>query len=75
MSDDDVDAPVQPISYAQFQLELVAARAEYKRKEAELVQRLRMFQAGCNHAASTYHPDPSGNNDSYTICDLCNKEL
>ena len=29
----------------------------------------------CKHWATTYHPDPSGNNDSETTCDICGVEL
>lgn len=28
----------------------------------------------CDHPDTTHHPDPSGNNDSYTSCNICGKE-
>lgn len=32
-------------------------------------------QSRCAHADHTYYPDASGNNDSYTLCNVCGKEL
>lgn len=29
----------------------------------------------CEHPLTTYHPDPSGNNDSTTLCLICGKEI
>jgi hypothetical protein len=29
----------------------------------------------CPHLETTYHPDASGNNDSWSECDLCGKEF
>ncbi len=49
--------------------------AEYKAKRDALKQTLREAQAKCDHPKTTYHPDPSGNNDSYTECDVCGKEI
>ena len=49
--------------------------AEYKAKRDALKQTLREAQAVCKHEKTTYHPDPSGNNDSYTECDVCGKEV
>ncbi len=28
----------------------------------------------CDHPETTFHSDPSGNNDSYFSCDVCGKE-
>lgn len=49
--------------------------AEYKAKKDALRQTLREAQAKCDHHKTTYHPDPSGNNDSYTECDICGAEV
>jgi hypothetical protein len=35
----------------------------------------RIVQLECPHYLTTYYPDPSGNNDSSTQCDICGKEL
>ncbi len=48
---------------------------EYKAKHAALKATLRIAQQQCKHEKTTYHPDPSGNNDSYTECDVCGMEL
>ena len=29
----------------------------------------------CKHWATTFHPDASGNNDSFSTCDVCGAEL
>ena len=49
--------------------------AEYSARREILRQNLRAAQAVCEHPKTTYHPDPSGNNDSYTECDVCGQEL
>lgn len=36
---------------------------------------IRKMQGMCKHQDTTYHPDPSGNNDSYTECNICGKSL
>ncbi len=41
----------------------------------ELKKHKTEIQAKCNHYSTTYYPDASGNNDSYTECDVCGKEL
>lgn len=38
---------------------------EVKKKE------LKELQKACKHQLTTYHPDPSGNNDSWYECDIC----
>lgn len=48
---------------------------EYNAKKLGLKIILKEAQAKCNHPRTTYHPDPSGNNDSYIECDVCGKEL
>ena len=34
-----------------------------------------LIMRSCEHLVATYHGDPSGNNDSCIICDICGKEL
>ncbi len=36
---------------------------------------LRRIREACKHWQTTYYPDPSGNNDSSTTCDICGKDL
>lgn len=54
---------------------LEALDAEYKTKKDALKASLREAQKQCKHEKTTYHPDPSGNNDSYTECDYCGAEI
>lgn len=42
-------------------------------KEKDL--ELQAFQKMCKHPLTNYYPDPSGNNDSYTECDICGAEV
>jgi ribosomal protein S27E len=44
-------------------------RHELKRKELD-EQFLKVRQK-CKHWQTTFHPDPSGNNDSYYECTIC----
>jgi hypothetical protein len=48
---------------------------EFQIKREFLRKDLRVAQNECKHEHTTYHPDPSGNNDSYTECDWCGKEI
>ena len=48
---------------------------EYKAKKDFLKEKLREEQKKCKHSKTTFHPDPSGNNDSFTECDVCGKEI
>ena len=46
---------------------------KYKADLEELSHRLKKIRDECPHHEVTYHPDPSGNNDSSYDCDLCGK--
>lgn len=48
---------------------------DYKAKKEVLKATLREAQKKCGPPQTTFHPDPSGNNDSYTECDFCGKEI
>lgn len=50
------------------------AKSEYETKINELDNRLREVQNRCPHFNYTYHPDPSGNNDSWESCNICGKK-
>jgi hypothetical protein len=44
--------------------------------ETETFQvKIRGHRNSCQHELTTYYPDPSGNNDSYTECNICGAEL
>jgi len=67
------DFPNSP--YWQYVDAVEALDKEYKTKRDALKATLKEAQAKCDHPKTTYHPDPSGNNDSYTECDVCGKEI
>lgn len=60
------------ITYRTDKLDL---EADYKQQRENLEQRLRQLRARCPHLDVTYHPDPSGNNDSWRECNLCGAEV
>ena len=41
----------------------------------EIQQNITQLQNECEHLVRKYHPDPSGNNDSWTQCQICVKEV
>lgn len=47
----------------------------YKQETEQMNQNIRSIQFSCNHELTTYYPDPSGNNDSHTECDICGLEI
>jgi hypothetical protein len=67
------DFPNSP--YWKYVEAVEALDKDYKIKKDLLKEKLREAQKKCDHPVTTYHPDPSGNNDSYTECDVCGKEI
>lgn len=61
--------------YWKYHDALAALEKEFEAKREILRQELRAAQKICKHEHTTYHPDPSGNNDSYTECDVCGKYI
>lgn len=54
----------------------IAARAtenEYRKAMDAINGEIKSVKDKCPHLTRTYHPDPSGNNDSYHECDSCGK--
>jgi hypothetical protein len=47
----------------------------YKEKLKGLDEVEKELQKNCSHYEFVYHPDPSGNSDSYYECLICGKEL
>ncbi len=37
-------------------------------------ENIKELQKQCSHIREHYYPDPSGNNDSCYVCDVCGKE-
>jgi hypothetical protein len=66
---------IQDWPVIKYQKGLAKLKEEYSLGEQILYYSLKKAQMECQHGKTTYHPDPSGNNDSYTECDLCGKEI
>ena len=58
-------------------LDFLSARVEreYREQRRVIAERRWAIQASCPHASTTYYPDPSGNNDSSTVCNVCGAEV
>jgi len=50
-------------------------KQRHEKTTKELRQQMWDIQKECPHYETTYHADPSGNNDSETICNWCDKEV
>lgn len=46
---------------------------KYEEDKKSLRAELVKLQEGCPHYDTSYHPDPSGNNDSDYECNICGK--
>ncbi|HNV97497.1 MAG TPA: hypothetical protein PKL13_04330 [bacterium] len=68
-----IDFPNSP--YWQYINALEALDKEYQSKKQALLNTLKEAQNNCSHPSTTSFPDPSGNQDSSTECDICGKEL
>jgi hypothetical protein len=53
---------------------IIVLQEKYDRDKAALESRKNEIVKKCPHLQLTYHPDPSGNNDSWYSCDVCNAE-
>ncbi len=82
----DTDLPLQiaeAVSQArgtrrQLQLaynQLDNAKHVYEEAENKCALDVAEVRKSCTHPTTTYFPDPSGNNDSYTQCDVCGLEI
>lgn len=50
------------------------AKHIYEEAENKCALDVTEIKKRCTHPTTTYFPDPSGNNDSYTQCDVCGRE-
>ena len=55
--------------------EICAENVRYEQKIKDIKATISEIQSKCPHWTTNYYPDPSGNNDSYTVCKICNKTL
>lgn len=66
---------IQNWPIVKYQKGIAKLKGEISLAEQVLRYELHLAQMVCLHKKTTYHPDPSGNNDSYTECDWCGKEI
>ena len=61
----------------QIELVHISIRKAYEKyMEAKTLgeREIQKLRDKCDHPETTFHSDPSGNNDSYFSCDICGKE-
>ena len=68
---------VQRVERKRYSLEkeLLRIKEELKQRQNNVQRELRQLQSDCKHECTTFHPDASGNNDSFTNCDICGDEV
>ncbi len=54
--------------------ELENLEDQYKKDRKKINGKISQLQSSCSHAKTKYCPDPSGNNDSCYVCQICGKE-
>lgn len=61
--------------YGKVYWEIFKMRAQLRERHADDWEAFRLdvraLQSACSHLRTTYHPDASGNNDSWTECLEC----
>lgn len=62
----------EQIDYLKDRLEDI--KIDYQNKRSRINREIKSIQNSCDHDSITYHPDPSGNNDSSYVCDECGLE-
>lgn len=55
--------------------EIEVEHKRHQEKKREIESELKKVRELCQHWTQTYHTDPSGNNDSYSECNICGKYL
>lgn len=55
--------------------EMNRVEGEYKKQMDALNKKLAVVKSSCPHLVTSYHPDPSGNSDSYHECEHCEKTM
>jgi tRNA(Ser,Leu) C12 N-acetylase TAN1 len=51
------------------------AQKQFEEELKSIEREKAAFIESCCHYSTTYHPDASGNNDSFETCDVCGAEL
>ncbi len=61
-------------SLGELKEELRNERVRHSDSMLEIGTRIKQLQETCPHPKWEYHPDASGNNDSWNTCAVCEKE-
>ena len=61
--------------YENLQDKQYKIKADYQNALSEWSKELFELQKKCKHELTKYHADASGNNDSWTSCEICEKEV
>ena len=63
------------VKLARLKQEKDNAKKAFEEKLIEIDKKTKELQKTCLHESTNYCPDASGNNDSHTYCNLCDKEV
>jgi argininosuccinate lyase len=69
LNEEDIKSDV---AYLYKQLEQI--ENIYKRDVKDIERKISLLRKECKHPEIKYWPDPSGNNDSCEVCQICGKE-
>ena len=58
-----------------FDKQRKAAKEEYEKQLKRIDETEKIMQGACDHPARTFHADSSGNNDSWSECQICGAEI
>jgi hypothetical protein len=61
--------------YENLQNKQYKIKTDYQNALSECGKELFEIQKKCKHELTIYHADASGNNDSWTSCEICEKEV
>lgn len=66
----------EKIKYISHLISLEIERQDkVKRDNIEKLREIQIhLRTICDHSERSFYPDPSGNNDSYYVCDICGLE-
>ena len=62
-------------SIKSLQYKIKSIREEESKRVKKVEDSIRHIQTTCKHQGQTYCGDASGNNESYTICNICEKDV
>ncbi len=73
-------AKIKEIESTKLKMRMMEAKennlqVDFDEDKQKLQKEKLLIQKECKHYSKTYYPDASGNNDSYTECDVCGKRI